>query len=1293
MVAAAAAAAKQQQQQQQQQQHRHQPRRVAESCSVPGHATSNQAGSGGLGDKHNKMRGGRTNDPSSAPHDGPKSQSDHNRCNVASLDGRDASADRKSSRRCVPAKQFVVPVPGASYSPKIDRGLRGWRDRDKSNSTRGPGEEHGDGAWKPNDKVRDIAARLRSMILERQASANRSIREVFGHFDRRRCGYVNIAEMRDALADLRIKLSAREATDLHSMMALDGGDRLSYAEFVVFVTDPHHSELQGKVCEQAAEQLEGVGRRSFNLDAAFRSATAPLNATFTGDSSSKGGGDPWPETAMVASAPSHTHMQQGKEHLATGGMSALRQGGLGVSAKAAAVDRHSCSESGLGDVGAEGEKQGVPAEEFLAGLRGLGLRLSVSDAHRLIVRFDVHGDGHLSTRRFISMVESSRPWTRALTRMAHQEEADEEADACLRAYSVHGEWPSAVEQSQGQGVALTLDEDIVEMARYIGIRVSSDSSLLWIAADALAAPLPNGWAMHKSKEGRWFYHNDLTGQSRWDHPLDPHFRQLYLRERFGPGNSPEDKQVVLAHGLSAEASQQGTGVFAGEGNPHRQGGAGAVGAHGGPAVGHPNATPIVVSDRPPVMLPPRRMRPNVLDFTADKALDNLRARRLNVGGSSGSTLAGVTAVATAPAAVMRSASGPDINANPAVVDINPSRHFHSSGELWTDDRVHGSNVPPASPAGPRRRRPVSASVVCEGLVDRGLGLNVAATDVPCPSGSRLDEGRGGGTTRTTVHDRPRILDPRQNQRPSSSGGSELAPTAKARRPRSATAALQRPPPVALDHHHHHHHHQRPDYSGNVSYRGGEYNNDEHNQREEYMANRNRDQSRLFSALSTPISANEANGGREEGQHFSQEDGSVRVRRLLPQGNRGGVAKWSAGEGETAEMQRHALEEGERSWLRSRLVELCTKLDEAEALAKGERQYQQQQHHSYAYHQSQQQRQHLGAWDPTVNQPRAESAGWGSERGEGGGEGGRGNGRLNEPSRQPNTFEDTGSGNVTFENDRGRVSGSRRDSEMLTYGENSGHVGHSSSGGNVDSNNNANGNTSGSNSSRLREEILELSHRMESLETRMLGRRGRSSSPTGRNAGGNDIDNGGDQEEHYRGHHDLGPERRAPTASLQATGTTATTNASAQQRFLQHGAADHGGKNTTLRHGSQDDLDYRSPERNKRANDLSKKPRSPPGGSSTGVGVRPPARAGSSSSTSSSAEPSLAFVARDLTSPHLHRWEGENSVAGSRAATGERRSNGGGAGRVERARTGARRSQSSRRSSRASSANPPGIVLI
>ena len=57
-------------------------------------------------------------------------------------------------------------------------------------------------------KVEQIAARLREMILDRQASAGRSIRQVFGHFDRRRCGYVNVSEMRDALSDLRLNVSS-----------------------------------------------------------------------------------------------------------------------------------------------------------------------------------------------------------------------------------------------------------------------------------------------------------------------------------------------------------------------------------------------------------------------------------------------------------------------------------------------------------------------------------------------------------------------------------------------------------------------------------------------------------------------------------------------------------------------------------------------------------------------------------------------------------------------------------------------------------------------------------------------------------------------------------------------------------------------------------------------------------------------------------------------------------------------------------------------------------------------------
>lgn len=261
---------------------------------------------------------------------------------------------------------------------------------------------------------------------------------------------------------------------IHALIALDGGDRLSYAEFAVFVTDPRHSELQAHVCQQAAKQLEGLGRRSFNLDAAFHPAR--------------------PYTAAVGAItrPQSSPAQQAGEEQHGTRHEKRRRGGDAAAGRAAA-EQH---------VGGGDAREVVSASDFLAGLEALGLGLSTSDAQRLVVRFDVHGDGYLSTGRFVAMVESSLPWTRALERLAQQEEADEEADAYLRAQRVYGRCPG--------GTAVSAD--IVEMARYIGIRVSSDSSLLWIAADALAAPLPEGWVMYRGQEGRWFYHNELTGE-------------------------------------------------------------------------------------------------------------------------------------------------------------------------------------------------------------------------------------------------------------------------------------------------------------------------------------------------------------------------------------------------------------------------------------------------------------------------------------------------------------------------------------------------------------------------------------------------------------------------------------------------------------------------------------------------------------------------------------------------------------------------------------------------------------
>lgn len=101
--------------------------------------------------------------------------------------------------------EMLVPVPGANYSPKADKGVHGRGCRRAS-----AGDSEG-GAAVHSAKVKQAAVRLREMILDRQASAGRSIRQVFGHFDRRGCGYVNVEEMREALADLRLNLSPSES--------------------------------------------------------------------------------------------------------------------------------------------------------------------------------------------------------------------------------------------------------------------------------------------------------------------------------------------------------------------------------------------------------------------------------------------------------------------------------------------------------------------------------------------------------------------------------------------------------------------------------------------------------------------------------------------------------------------------------------------------------------------------------------------------------------------------------------------------------------------------------------------------------------------------------------------------------------------------------------------------------------------------------------------------------------------------------------------------------------------------
>ena len=70
-------------------------------------------------------------------------------------------------------------------------------------------------------------------------------------------------------------------------------------------------------------------------------------------------------------------------------------------------------------------------------------------------------------------------------------------------------------------------EEILKMALHLGMDPANDEALLWIAAEAYDAPLPDPWTEHFDWEGRVYFYNANTDAVTRDHPLDDFYRELY----------------------------------------------------------------------------------------------------------------------------------------------------------------------------------------------------------------------------------------------------------------------------------------------------------------------------------------------------------------------------------------------------------------------------------------------------------------------------------------------------------------------------------------------------------------------------------------------------------------------------------------------------------------------------------------------------------------------------------------------------------------------------------------------
>ncbi|KAG5474487.1 hypothetical protein LSCM1_03273 [Leishmania martiniquensis] len=96
------------------------------------------------------------------------------------------------------------------------------------------------------------------------------------------------------------------------------------------------------------------------------------------------------------------------------------------------------------------------------------------------------------------------------------------------------------------------EEEVLEFADWIGMKLPEDSEYLWIAREGLKTPLPKEWKPCSTSDGEVYYFNFKTGESSWDHPMDGVFRQRFEREK-----ASARKSGLAAAGAGASRGSSG----------------------------------------------------------------------------------------------------------------------------------------------------------------------------------------------------------------------------------------------------------------------------------------------------------------------------------------------------------------------------------------------------------------------------------------------------------------------------------------------------------------------------------------------------------------------------------------------------------------------------------------------------------------------------------------------------------------------------------------------------------------
>jgi len=128
--------------------------------------------------------------------------------------------------------------------------------------------------------------------------------------------------------------------------------------------------------------------------------------------------------------------------------------------------------------------------------------------------------------------------------------------------------PSPVSPDRQSGASY---EEFLEYAESLGISPATESELLWVAREAYSAPLPAGWTEYADSEGRVYFSNLATQESRWEHPADEVFRELLslvktVRDEKPPAT--EERRAALVQEHLLRAHERATAQLAGWSGPY-----------------------------------------------------------------------------------------------------------------------------------------------------------------------------------------------------------------------------------------------------------------------------------------------------------------------------------------------------------------------------------------------------------------------------------------------------------------------------------------------------------------------------------------------------------------------------------------------------------------------------------------------------------------------------------------------------------------------------------------------------